>query len=64
MPNTQSIIYISAIGGGSNQDLLAIQDAIKRAKTMDEVERLSQMLNSGQFAGFAAHWHKQQQRQQ
>ncbi|VDL92316.1 unnamed protein product [Schistocephalus solidus] len=50
------------LSGGSNQDLLAIQDAIKRAKTMDEVERLHQMLSSGQFAGFAAHWHKQQKR--
>ncbi|CDS36648.1 u2 small nuclear ribonucleoprotein A' [Echinococcus multilocularis] len=48
------------LSGGSNQDLLAIQDAIKKAKTMDEVERLHQMLSSGQFAGFAAHWHKQQ----
>ena len=52
------------LSGGSNQDLLAIQDAIKKAKTMDEVERLHQMLSSGQFAGFAAHWHKQQQQQQ
>ncbi|VDD80106.1 unnamed protein product [Mesocestoides corti] len=48
------------LSGGSNQDLLAVQDAIKKAKTMDEVERLHQMLSSGQFAGFAAHWHKQQ----
>ncbi|KAM7536745.1 hypothetical protein Aperf_G00000080964 [Anoplocephala perfoliata] len=52
------------LSGGNSQDLMAIQDAIKKARTMDEVERLHQMLNSGQFAGFAAHWHKQQQQQQ
>nr|CUU97666.1 hypothetical transcript [Hymenolepis microstoma] len=52
------------MSGGNSQDLNAIQDAIKRAKTMDEVERLHHMLSSGQYAGFAAHWHKQQQSQQ
>ncbi|VDL23837.1 unnamed protein product [Hymenolepis diminuta] len=52
------------MSGGNSQDLNAIQDAIKRAKTMDEVERLHHMLSSGQYAGFAAHWHKQQQQSQ
>ncbi|CAH8431921.1 unnamed protein product [Schistosoma turkestanicum] len=48
----------------SNQDLYAIQEAIKRARTMDEVERLHQLLSSGQFAGFAAQWQKQLRQQQ
>ncbi|KAM3183829.1 hypothetical protein ACTXT7_009577 [Hymenolepis weldensis] len=52
------------MSGGNSQDLNAIQDAIKRAKTMDEVERLHHMLSSGQYAGFAAHWHKQRQQSQ
>ncbi|TGZ47680.1 hypothetical protein CRM22_011031 [Opisthorchis felineus] len=52
--------------GGTTQDLFAIQEAIKRAKSMDEVERLHQLLSSGQFAGFAAQWqqHLRQQQQQ
>ncbi|CAH8826323.1 unnamed protein product [Trichobilharzia szidati] len=48
----------------SNQDLFAIQEAIKRARTMDEVERLHQLLSSGQFAGFAVQWQKQLRQQQ
>ncbi|CAH8482110.1 unnamed protein product [Schistosoma bovis] len=48
----------------SSQDLFAIQEAIKRARTMDEVERLHQLLSSGQFAGFAAQWQKQLRQQQ
>lgn len=31
---------------------------------MDEVERLHQLLSSGQFAGFAAQWQKQLRQQQ
>ncbi|CAL8105948.1 unnamed protein product [Calicophoron daubneyi] len=50
--------------GGSTQDLFAIQEAIKRARTMDEVERLHQLLSSGQFAGFAAQWQQQLRQQQ
>ncbi|THD28131.1 U2 small nuclear ribonucleoprotein A [Fasciola hepatica] len=50
--------------GGSAQDLYAIQEAIKRARTMDEVDRLHQLLSSGQFAGFAIQWQQQLRLQQ
>lgn len=50
--------------GATNQDLFAIQEAIKRARTMDEVERLHQLLSSGQFAGFATQWQRQLRQQQ
>ncbi|KAA3674606.1 uncharacterized protein DEA37_0000916 [Paragonimus westermani] len=50
--------------GGSTQDLFAIQEAIKRARTVDEVDRLHQLLSSGQFAGFAAQWQQQLRQQQ
>ncbi|VDQ04918.1 unnamed protein product [Trichobilharzia regenti] len=57
-------IYSCCISVASNQDLFAIQEAIKRARTMDEVERLHQLLSSGQFAGFAVQWQKQLRQQQ
>ncbi|KAL3308201.1 U2 small nuclear ribonucleoprotein A' [Cichlidogyrus casuarinus] len=39
--------------GATGEDVLAIQEAIKRAKTLSEVERLQHLLSSGQIAGFA-----------
>ncbi|VDP96116.1 unnamed protein product [Echinostoma caproni] len=44
--------------------MYAIQEAIKRARTMDEVDRLHQLLSSGQFAGFAVQWQQQLRLQQ
>ncbi|CAH8508933.1 unnamed protein product [Dicrocoelium dendriticum] len=53
-----------AAAGGSTQDLFAIQEAIKRAKSMEEVERLHHLLSTGQSAGFAAYWQQQLRLQQ
>lgn len=42
-----------AANAPSTQDLFAIRESIKRARTLEEVERLNQLLSTGNFAGFA-----------